>query len=217
MGKELNLVELLKDASKGQKLYSPIFGECELIEVLEDQVCIDPIITNHDYKEYFFEDGTYYRGCGECLLFPSKDNRDWSTFKVEKEGFKVGNHVKYKKTGNTFFLKEKSQSGEGFWARRIISQDDDNEVFIDKHYFSDYEKVEKFNPEWLKPFDRVLAFDNIHYVWIATLFSHLTEEDEDAYPYVMCDADSYIKCIPYNDETKYLVGTADEEPEFYKI
>lgn len=26
----------------------------------------------------------------------------------------------------------------------------------------------------------------------------------------------YPYCIPYNDETKHLVGTAEEEPEYYK-
>lgn len=28
---------------------------------------------------------------------------------------------------------------------------------------------------------------------------------------------SYKKCIPFNAETKHLVGTSDEEPEFYRI
>ena len=27
---------------------------------------------------------------------------------------------------------------------------------------------------------------------------------------------SYDKCIPYNDETKHLLGTSDEAPEYYR-
>lgn len=79
------------------------------------------------------------------------------------------------------------------------------------------EKVTKFDPKWLKPFDRVVAFDQIRKMWIATLFSHITEEDENTYPYITCDADSYDKCIPFNAETKHLVGTYEQEPEFYRI
>ena len=29
-------------------------------------------------------------------------------------------------------------------------------------------------------------------------------------------SNSYAFCVPYNDETKYLVGTSDEAPEYYR-
>lgn len=64
---------------------------------------------------------------------------------------------------------------------------------------------------------RVLAFSRMRQMWIATLFSNLIEEYENTYPYITCDAHSYKKCIPFNAETKHLVGTSDEEPEFYRI
>lgn len=90
MNKNLNLVEILKDAPKGTKLWSPICGECELVAVEEN--CSDPILCKaSDGNNIKFTNlGKYYSILfknGECVLFPSKENRDWSTFKVS-EGHK---------------------------------------------------------------------------------------------------------------------------------
>ena len=87
MNENLNLVEILKDCPDGTKLYSPVFGEVEF-ESIND--IIGPIIvtTNTGNAECFTADGkmyTYYNG--ECLLFPSKDQRDWSKFKPSKPKF----------------------------------------------------------------------------------------------------------------------------------
>ena len=74
-------------------------------------------------------------------------------------------------------------------------------------------KKEKFNPKTLQPFDRVLVRNGDNYTWGATLFSHIN--NAIIYSYV-CTYSYYKFCIPYNDETKHLVGTKDEAPEFYK-
>ena len=73
-------------------------------------------------------------------------------------------------------------------------------------------KKEKFDPKTLKPFDMVLVRDNME-EWSCSFFSHIRKNT--GYPYkVSCS--SYEKCIPYNDETKHLVGTKEEAPEYYK-
>ena len=46
------------------------------------------------------------------------------------------------------------------------------------------------------------------------LFSYIME-GEKTYPYA-CIAYNYKYCIPYNDDTKHLVGTTEEAPEFYR-
>lgn len=157
MNENLNLIEILKDCPEGTKLYSPVFGEVEF-ESIND--IIGPIIvtTNTGNAEYFTADGkmyTYYNG--ECLLFPSKDQRDWSKFKVKKP---------------------------------------------------------KFDPNTLKPFDKVLVRNKSKYVLDCNLFSYIKPESE-VYKYCsLCCG--YIYCIPYNDDTKHLVGTTEEAPEFYR-
>ena len=73
-------------------------------------------------------------------------------------------------------------------------------------------KNEKFDPKTLKPFDKVLVREERE-VWDCELFSYIRENHPC--PYVTIS--SYFKyCIPYNDDTKHLVGTTEEAPEFYK-
>ena len=87
MNENLNLVEILKDCPEGTKLYSPVFGEVEF-ESINDIIGPIVVTTNTGNAECFTADGkmhTYYNG--ECLLFPSKEQRDWSKFKIKKPKF----------------------------------------------------------------------------------------------------------------------------------
>lgn len=71
----MNIAEILKNAPKGTKLFSPLFGEVKLESVSNDiiEVRIEGAVST------FYKDGRYYRSYfnGECLLFPSKDKRNW--------------------------------------------------------------------------------------------------------------------------------------------
>lgn len=80
----MNVAEILKYCPKGTKLYSTVHGE-----VVLRNVCIDkeyPIITDACYATIvsFTKEGCYVKSCpdSECVLFPSKDQRDWKKFKL---------------------------------------------------------------------------------------------------------------------------------------
>ena len=75
-------------------------------------------------------------------------------------------------------------------------------------------KKEKFDPKTLKPFDKILARDYLHGKWTCGFFSHIVIFD-NTYMYNMGEV-LYKMCIPYNEETKHLVGTTDEAPEYYR-
>ena len=75
----MSLVEILKNCPKGMKLYSPIYGEVEFTEI---SVITEGIgCKTNGGIVYFYSDGTYHRG-GECMLFPSKEQRDWDDFMI---------------------------------------------------------------------------------------------------------------------------------------
>ena len=74
-------------------------------------------------------------------------------------------------------------------------------------------KKEKFDPKTLKVLDKVLVKDTPAKLWKIGIFSHYIESD--TFPY-KCVGDDYKLCIPYNDDTKHLVGTTDEAPEYYR-
>lgn len=81
MNKDLDLTKILKDCPKGVKFYSSTYGEVEFLRIESDD--INPITikwTNkngNSYIEYLTKEGTF-RGLGECTIFPSKEQRDWS-------------------------------------------------------------------------------------------------------------------------------------------
>lgn len=80
----INIAEKLKDCPKGYKLYSPLFGEVTLEQVGSNIIII---LTFLGCKKDFNQYGQYFTGysTSECLLFPSKSQRDWSKFNPKKE------------------------------------------------------------------------------------------------------------------------------------
>ena len=157
MNENLNLVEILKGCPEGTKLYSTVFGEVEF-ESINDIIGQIVVKTNIGDHECFTAYGKMFsRYNGECVLFPSKEQRDWSKFNPKKP---------------------------------------------------------KFDPKTLKPFDKVLVRDSNSNKWKIQLFSHIIERDVD-YPYV-CITNPYRYCIPFNDDTKHILGTNKEAPEFYR-
>ena len=161
MNEHFDLTEILKDCPEGTKFYSTIFGDVEFMCITDIGGYSIVLKARDDYKVCVDSEGRYlgiYNG--ECILFPSRDQRDWSKFKAP-------------------------------WYKK-----------------------EKFNPKTLKPFDRVLVRDNRLRYWVVQLFSHIIEGELN-YPY-LCVNNSYKYCIPYNDDTKHLVGTNDEAPEYYR-
>lgn len=73
--------------------------------------------------------------------------------------------------------------------------------------------IKRFDPKTLQPFDRILTRDFNDEEWTAALFGYIDLMEE--FP---CRNVGTISsyCIPYNDETKNLLGTTDDCPEYYK-
>lgn len=70
----------------------------------------------------------------------------------------------------------------------------------------------KFDPRTLKPFDKVLV-KNDGEVWNIDFYDRYESEAET----YLCIGGLYTYCIPYNEETKYLHGNGNKEPEFYNL
>ena len=162
MNENIDLTKILKNCPKGWEFYSSVLGEVEFVEICDDEKGENPIwvkVGKLAYTTGFTKEGFYLKGKGECTLFPSKDQRDWSKFTAP-------------------------------WY-----------------------KNEKFDPNTLKTFDRVLTrhFDDER--WEINFYSYTNPNW--LWPYTCMDK-SYKYCIPYNDETKHLLGTTDEAPEYYK-
>lgn len=160
MNKNIDLTKILKNCPTGTKLYSTIYGKVEFMRIDANNTHPVRFTTTNGGESCVASDGRHiYEFNGECTLFPSKDQRDWSKFTAP-------------------------------WYKK-----------------------EKFDPNTLKPFDKVLGRDADNRIWKCNLFSHINKNT--SFPYRGIGG-SYIYCIPYNDDTKHLVGTANEAPEYYR-
>ena len=216
MNENLNLVEILKDCPKGTKLYSSVFGSVELDHI--DIRANYPIVIrlkDLDVRECLTTEGTLFTEYdGECILFPSRDQRDWSKFEPKKEGLV-----------STCELKDCDILS---YQTVRFATEEEKQILFDAIKERGYkwnaetktlEKLvePKFDPHTLQPFDRVLVRLTKDCIWNATFFSHYDKEvNWGCYPCVTTSCKSYDKCIPYNDETKHLLGTSDEAPEYYR-
>lgn len=72
----------------------------------------------------------------------------------------------------------------------------------------------KFDPKTLKAFDKVLGRDAFSDKWRCAFMSHFDDEIKH-YKYISTNG-AFKWCIPYNEETKHLVGTSEEAPEYYR-
>lgn len=123
---------------------------------------------------------------------------------VDKLKFKIGDTVK-------------NASYEG----RIVSMDTNSYKIGNPkggyvyYWFQDKLKSvpDKFDITTLKPFDKVLVKRHSNAIWTPTFFGWFKQDEEYRF---WCDGQLYRRCIPYNEETKHLIGTTDDCPEFYK-
>lgn len=164
MNEKIDLTRILKDCPNGTKLYSLVHGEVEFQKIDTSFTCSIFVKIKNGIIESFTPNGKIFDSYnGECILFPSREQRDWSKFTAP-------------------------------WYKKW-----------------------KFDPKTLKPFDRVLArIDGGDvYCWFADFVSTPTIEKYDLLPCIMSNKDANM-IIPYNDDTKHLVGTTEEAPEYYR-
>ena len=225
MNENIDLTQILKNCPKGWEFYSSNVGRIKFVR-LDLENTDYPIIVRIEGRMDFgyTKEGWCWKDYpdGECTLFPSKEQRDWSKFtspwykKEEsiKPKFKVGDRIRHKETNKDDVYEiskvyDDSYEIVGFnWGIYIKYQDQ-------------YELVpNKFDPHTLQKFDKVLIKHDNDITWHVAMFSHLITIYDDItnvshlVSATIQPATKY--CVPYNDETKHLVGTADEVPEFYR-
>ena len=80
MNENIDLTQILKDCPKGTKFYSNVLGEVEFICIDSDIYKIKVEATNGEINGFTSKGMYRWEFNGECNLFPSKDQRDWSKF-----------------------------------------------------------------------------------------------------------------------------------------
>lgn len=153
---KLNLLEKLKYCPRGTRFWSPMLGNVEFIRILEPKIIVKTVEGIWEINP----DSTVTIDCftsPEPMLFPSREQRDWSKVKYEP-------------------------------------------------------REKKFNPNTLKPFDKIIARIDENGLWCCELFSFIEEGTN-----LIKGCGGYYKyCVPYNNDTMYLLNTANEVSEYYR-
>lgn len=87
----MNIAKILECCPNGTELYSPVYGKVTLEEIINNEQYPIKVITDDGYIRFYTKEGKLFdnRPNGECVLFPSKEQRDWSKFGVpNKHQFK---------------------------------------------------------------------------------------------------------------------------------
>lgn len=245
--KELNLVEILKDCPKGMELDCTMYEEATLIHVLGGNAypikieTPDGKISLNKYGKYS------NNKLAKCVIFPKgkttwegfippcqfKDGDILCSSRTSQpfilNFFDLLNDNIHSYCGidcsNNF------HKGSNNWTYastvRYATEEEKQKLFQaikDNGYkwnveTKTLEKLEeekpKWNPETLQPFDKVLVKEvECDKCWGGDLF--LYQDKSSDYPYAGIRT-TYKYCIPYNEETKHLLGTDQEAPEYYRL
>lgn len=127
METEINIVEILKDKPQGTKLYSSACGKCKLEEVDDKSFKISFYSSKfgfmNDGEGYLDKNGKLYDD-GECVVFPSKEMRDWSKFAWKKGDVLVSND------GGTEVIFDKwyDDTYTNFYSKHYLNSEDENNI-----------------------------------------------------------------------------------------
>lgn len=126
MEQKLNIAEILRNKPHGIRLYSPIFGDCTFCYIKDET---SDICVKRQYNEmsYFNFEGLY-NTAGECLLFPSKEMRDWSKFAWKKGDILVSDNGKVE----VIFEKFVDDTYQAFIGKYHLDNLEDNIYYQDE-------------------------------------------------------------------------------------
>ena len=86
MNENIELTKILEGCPNGTKLYSPFIGDVKFSSISGKYIYVSTMYGN---LEVFDKQGKYGHYDGECMLLPSKDQRDWSKFERFRDKPKV--------------------------------------------------------------------------------------------------------------------------------
>lgn len=234
----INIADILKEKSSGTKLWTPIFGTVCFRKVLKESDGTTNISIEDAAHVFwrFQEDGRFYSAAtdgsrnGEIMLFPSKKMKDWSKF-AWKEGDVLVNTtdklfpkiIVFKKfvgedystfestcglTAETKLVKYSIQSTLSYCKMK-----NEDSIRIAKEKIDELIREEEAanSPDhMLQPFDKVLVRDIKTEVWRPSFWGY--KNDSTLFSYATTSG-MFRYCIPYNENTKHLLGTTEPYKE----
>lgn len=127
MEQKLNIAEILKNKPRGTKLYSMIHGKCSF-EAVTDEIfkinfCTSKFGLTQSGECTLIKFGNMYDG-GECIIFPSKEMRDWSKFSWKKGDILISSDG----GAEVIFNKWYDDTYTSFYCKHYLNSEDKNKI-----------------------------------------------------------------------------------------
>lgn len=231
---KVDITKILRLFPKGAVIYSPMCGNVVLESVWPNGVEVKMLESN---EKFIFDEYGKWKDGGEVMLLPNGFVNDWSGYNPDiKPGDVV---VGADETRPFMFLryglhgKPIASCGINYYHDFVVHDDVSSDIIewtndtylkkataiqekciLDNLFHSKVQKkehIERFDVNTLQPFDKVVV-RNTDSTWSAHFFNYCPVSKV-----VSCIGDNgwYAMCVPYNEETKALIGTCDQAPEKY--
>lgn len=239
MEQNINIAEILKDKPKGTKLYSPLYGDVflqyigemfiivkyygitdkfyyngKLYSYDESEPLLFPSKEMRDWNKFAWKKGDVLScGVDHLCIFEKWNNDHYTEFDAK---FVTPNYSSailktedWTKVTNEVIIKQYISNIEEFKGGKlnlstleIQKQPEFKGGDVEKKQIVDLPKKCKFKPmDWC-----LMRFR--HRVWHLCQFAFISKSLLDS-P-VAIGGNIYDECIPYNEDTKHLLGTTDE-------
>lgn len=205
----IDLTQILKDCPKGTRFWTSTYGEV-LFSSIENNLNFPLKFYVKEYNGYIFLTKHGYHDKsekGECIVFPSKDQRNWNVWKNKQiNDIKVGDYVIGK---------------DNLVGKVIMPIEQTNRVRVQplgKNFMYPAKKkslikINKYPLKYFHPFDKVIVRYNDIDIWEIALFEQYFDKSGKIIFITMCGEAK--QCVPYNDDTVHLIGTTEKAPSFY--
>lgn len=192
MEQKLNIAEILKDKPRGTKLYSMIHGKCSF-EAVTDEIfkinfCTSKFGLTQSGECTLIKFGNMYDG-GECIIFPSKEMRDWSKFSWKKGDVLISND------GGTEVIFDKwyDDTYTSFYCKHYLNSEDKNKIVYYEEFLCTTARYSLEDKNTVQTYIKTIEER------LGGKLNHETLEIENAHPkfkdgdILSCDEDSYTR------------------------
>ena len=135
MDAKINIAKILMDKPQGTKLYSSACGKCELKEADDKSFKVSFYSSKFGFMNggegTFDKNGNLYDD-GECIIFPSKEMRNWYKFDWKKGDVLVGVGQR------VIFEKFIDENYTKFQGKYSLSTYEDRTLVSDRSYYTSY-------------------------------------------------------------------------------
>lgn len=236
----MNLIEILVNVDKGTELYSPLFKEpLTFLHIDHSNTLPIRCLTKEGLIVGFSEEGYYANipASLTCVLFPTprmtwdniiyvkeNDLLVYATMDTRNTQYFIAKETGFYNTNNTipcycgisnngsifdscdYYISAKGTLDDLKEFKKVLAK---YNCYLEGNSINRKES-KKFDFSSLKPFDKVLIRDSCKQCWCGDFFQYMEGSR------FVCTSSDWTFCIPYNDDTKHLVGTTNPAPEFYR-